>query len=142
MQTFLALCVLPVLLLQAVMAERDDAIAKARSSDERYRAFVANSSEAIFRTELAEPMPITLSLDEQVAWVRKHAYVAECNAAFMVALGVKDAPQSHGGHAARGPSHLVAGLHRAHPRGDPQQLPGRATSSTWCMDRTVWIACC
>ena len=49
LQTFLALCVLPVLLLQAVMAERDDAIAQARSSDERYRAFIANSSEAIFR---------------------------------------------------------------------------------------------
>lgn len=91
LQTFLALCVLPVLLLQAVMAERDDAIASARGSDERYRAFVANSSEAIFRTELAEPMPITLSPDEQVAWVRRHGYVAECNTAFMVALGVKDA---------------------------------------------------
>jgi signal transduction histidine kinase len=90
LQTFLALCVLPVLLLQAVMAERDDAIALARGSDERYRAFVANSSEAIFRTELAEPMPVTLPPDEQVAWVRKHGYVAECNTAFMVALGVKD----------------------------------------------------
>jgi signal transduction histidine kinase len=91
LQTFLALCVLPVLLLQAVMAERDEAIASARTSDERYRAFVANSSEAIFRTELAEPMPVTLSPDEQVAWVRRHGYVAECNTAFMVALGVKDA---------------------------------------------------
>jgi signal transduction histidine kinase len=91
LQTFLALCVLPVLLLQAVMAERDDAIRNARRSDERYRAFVANSSEAIFRTELAEPMPVTLPPDEQVAWVRKHGYVAECNTAFMVALGVRDA---------------------------------------------------
>ena len=91
LQTFLALCVLPVLLLQAVMTERDSAIEKARTSDERYRAFVANSSEAIFRTELAEPMPITLPADEQVAWVRKHGFVAECNTAFMVALGVKDA---------------------------------------------------
>ncbi|HEV7606751.1 MAG TPA: MASE1 domain-containing protein, partial [Steroidobacteraceae bacterium] len=90
LQTFLALCVLPVLLLQAVMAERDSAIAKARASDERYRAFVANSSEAIFRTELAEPMPVTMSPDEQIAWVRKHGFVAECNTAFMVALGVKD----------------------------------------------------
>lgn len=92
LQTFLALCVLPVLLLQAVMNERDDAVEKARASDERYRAFVANSSEAIFRAELAEPMPVTLPVDEQVAWVRKHGYVAECNAAFMVALGIKDAP--------------------------------------------------
>jgi signal transduction histidine kinase len=92
LQTFLALCVLPVLLLQAVMAERDAAIAKARGSDERYRAFIANSSEAIFRTELAEPMPVTLTPDDQIAWVRKHGVVAECNTAFMVALGVKDAP--------------------------------------------------
>jgi signal transduction histidine kinase len=91
LQTFLALCVLPVLLLQAVMAERDSAIEKARTSDERYRAFVANSSEAIFRTELTEPMPVTLSPDDQIAWVRKHGVVAECNTAFMVALGVKDA---------------------------------------------------
>ena len=91
LQTFLALCVLPVLLLQAVMAERDAAIEKARTSDERYRAFVANSSEAIFRTELVEPMPVTLPPDDQVAWVRKHGLVAECNTAFMVALGVKDA---------------------------------------------------
>lgn len=90
LQTFLALCVLPVLLLQAVMAERDEAIRGAKSSDERYRAFIANSTEAIFRTELAEPMPISLPPDDQVAWVRKHGYVAECNAAFMVALGVKD----------------------------------------------------
>jgi signal transduction histidine kinase len=91
LQTFLALCVLPVLLLQAVMGERDAAIAHARASDERYRAFIANSSEAIFRTELAVPMPVTLSLDEQIAWVKKHGYVAECNTAFMVALGVKEA---------------------------------------------------
>ncbi len=90
LQTFLALSVLPVLLLQAVMAERDGAIALARGSDERYRAFIANSSEAIFRCELAVPMPVTLPLDEQIAWVRKHGYVAECNTAFMVALGVRD----------------------------------------------------
>ena len=91
LQTFLALCVLPVLLLQAVMAERDYAIEKARTSDERYRAFIANSSEAIFRCELAEPMAVTMAPDEQIAWVRKHGLVAECNTAFMVALGVKDA---------------------------------------------------
>jgi signal transduction histidine kinase len=91
LQTFLALCVLPVLLLQAVMAERELAIDMARASDERYRAFVANSSEAIFRLELAEPVPISLSPDDQIAWVRKQGYVAECNTAFMVALGVKDA---------------------------------------------------
>jgi PAS domain-containing protein len=76
--------------LQAVMAERDDAIVKARGSDERYRAFVANSSEAIFRTELAEPMPSRCRSTSRCLGAR-NGYVAECNAAFMVALGVKDA---------------------------------------------------
>ncbi|HTU65888.1 MAG TPA: MASE1 domain-containing protein [Steroidobacteraceae bacterium] len=94
LQTFLALCVLPLLLLQAVMGERDHAIENARCSDERYRAFIANSSEAIFRTELAEPMPVSLSADDQIAWVRKHGFVAECNTAFMVALGVKEAEKT------------------------------------------------
>ena len=91
LQTFLALCVLPVLLLQAMMTERDSAIHDARASDERYRAFIANSSEAIFRTEITPPMPVSLPPDEQVAWVRKHGFVEECNSAFMVALGVKEA---------------------------------------------------
>ena len=49
---------------------------------------------------------------------------------------------AHGGHAARRSSNLVARLHRAHPRGHPQQLPGRATSSTWCTGHMAWIGCC
>ncbi|HET8775987.1 MAG TPA: ATP-binding protein [Thermoanaerobaculia bacterium] len=50
-----------------------------RESDERYRAFVANSSEGIWRFELEEPVPIDLPPDEQVDRFYQFAYLAECN---------------------------------------------------------------
>ena len=142
LQTFLALCVLPVLLLQAVMAERDAAIDKARGSDERYRAFIANSSEAIFRTELAEPMPVTLSPDDQIAWVRKHGFVAECNTAFMVALGVKDAPSPIVGTRLGDHPDLVARSISSASAKPSATATRCATSSTWCTGLTASIACC
>jgi signal transduction histidine kinase len=84
----LAFVIVPTLILQAVMFERRRATLEAERSDQRYRAFVANSSESIFRTELAEPMPITLPVDEQIDWLRKHMFVAECNPAFLAAQGI------------------------------------------------------
>ena len=50
-----------------------------RESEERYRAFVQNSSEAIWRFELDKPVPVTLPEDEQVEWLYRHGYMAECN---------------------------------------------------------------
>src|SRR5262249_19504442 len=49
-----------------------ESVARARAarnlkeSDERYRSFIANSSEAIWRFELERPIPVTLPEDEQV----------------------------------------------------------------------------
>jgi signal transduction histidine kinase len=88
LQTFLALVVLPALVLQAVMFERRAATLAAQRSDERYRAFVANSSEAIFRTELTQPMPISLPVDEQIDWLKRNMFVAECNPAFLASQGL------------------------------------------------------
>ena len=50
-----------------------------RKSEERYRAFVANSTEAIWRYELDEPLDMSLPLDEQVEHVYRYAHVAESN---------------------------------------------------------------
>ncbi|MBO0724509.1 MAG: PAS domain S-box protein [Blastocatellia bacterium] len=50
-----------------------------RQSEERYRAFIANSSEAIWRYEMEQPNPINLPEDEQIEWAFKYAYLAECN---------------------------------------------------------------
>ena len=50
-------------------------------SEARYRTFVANTSEAIWRVELDSPIPVSLPEDEQIDLVYKDAYVAECNEA-------------------------------------------------------------
>jgi len=54
---------------------------KESESDERYRAFVANSSEAIWRFELEEPVSTRLTPDEQVDLCYRYGYLAECNEA-------------------------------------------------------------
>ena len=50
-----------------------------RTSEERYRSFVVNSSEGIWRFEIEQPIDTSLPADEQVALFYKHAYLAECN---------------------------------------------------------------
>jgi PAS domain S-box-containing protein len=63
-------------------AARARAVKRLADSDERYRAFIANSSEAIWRYELEKPIPVTLPEQEQIELFFQHAYTAECNDAF------------------------------------------------------------
>ncbi len=85
LQAFLVLVVVPLLVVQASIAEKRLALARVSASDERYRAFVSHSSEAIFRFELSQPMPLALAAAEQRRWLERHAYVAEANEAFRAA---------------------------------------------------------
>jgi signal transduction histidine kinase len=50
-------------------------------SEERYRAFVVNSSEAIWRFALERPVPLGYSEDEQIECFYQYGYLAECNGA-------------------------------------------------------------
>ena len=50
-----------------------------RQSEERYRSFVANSSEGIWRFEVEQPIDISLPPEEQIALFYQHGYLAECN---------------------------------------------------------------
>ena len=49
------------------------------ASEERYHAFVANSTEAIWRMETEKPVSTALPVQEQVDQVLQFAYLAECN---------------------------------------------------------------
>jgi PAS domain S-box-containing protein len=73
--------------------ERAKAIRSLQESDERYRAFIANSSEAIWRFELEQPIPIALPDDEQFDMLYKFAYLAECNDAMARMYGYESAAQ-------------------------------------------------
>jgi PAS domain S-box-containing protein len=50
-----------------------------RESEARYRSFVNQSTEGIWRIELEEPVAIDGSADEQLAALYRSAHVAECN---------------------------------------------------------------
>ncbi len=49
------------------------------ASEERYRAFLANSTECIWRFELDHPVSTNLPIEEQIEQLLQYAYLAECN---------------------------------------------------------------
>lgn len=67
-----------------------------RESEERYRGFVANSHEAIWRIELDEPIPTHLPVDEQVRLYFERAYYAEVNDALAHLYGFANAAEVPG----------------------------------------------
>ena len=64
-----------------------------RRSEERYRAFIANSSEGIWRCELERPVPASLPADEQIELFYDHGYLAECNDAIARMYGYERAEE-------------------------------------------------
>ncbi|HEY0677923.1 MAG TPA: PAS domain S-box protein [Chitinophagaceae bacterium] len=54
----------------------EDALA---ASEERYKVFIEQSSEAICRFELEEPLPLDLEEDAIIEHIRNYSFVAECN---------------------------------------------------------------
>jgi len=67
-----------------------------RESEERYRAFIAHTSEGVFRIEYQPPVPIDLPLDEQVSAQYRSGVLAECNAVFALMYGFERPEQLMG----------------------------------------------
>ncbi len=82
-QLYLATLVVINFLLTVVLLEKRSAYQLLRTSDERYRNFIENSSEAVWRVELSSPMDPHLPVDDQIAWLQTHAYVAESNLTYL-----------------------------------------------------------
>jgi two-component system, cell cycle sensor histidine kinase and response regulator CckA len=60
-------------------------------SEERYRVFVAQSSEGIFRTEFNPPISTRLPVSDQIATSLQSGHIAECNDAFARMYGYDSA---------------------------------------------------
>ena len=67
-----------------------------RENLERYRAFIANNSDAMWRIEFSEPIPLSLGEDEQIDRIYRLGYIAECNDAFARLAGFERAEQMLG----------------------------------------------
>ncbi len=66
------------LVLQTLALVNRDIIWR-KQSEERYRAFIAQSSEGIWRFELQEPILIDRPAEQQIAHFYEYGYLAECN---------------------------------------------------------------
>jgi len=58
-------------------------------SEERYKNFIENSKDAIYRIEYKPSVPINLPVEEQAKLIIKRGYIAECNNAFAAQYGFK-----------------------------------------------------
>jgi PAS domain S-box-containing protein len=67
-----------------------------RESEERRRAFIANSSEGIWRFELEAPVSTDISEDEQIELFYRDGYLAECNDAMARMYGFERADEMVG----------------------------------------------
>jgi two-component system cell cycle sensor histidine kinase/response regulator CckA len=90
---------------------REQGEAAVRVSEERYRAFIEQSSEGVWRVEVDEPVPVTLPADDQIDRFYAHARLAECNDAMARMYGFERASELEGATLAD----LV-------PRSDPANL--------------------
>jgi PAS domain S-box-containing protein len=82
------------------VTERKRAEEEIRRSEERYRSFVEQSTEGIWRFELEEPVPQTLPENEQIERFYRHAYLAECNDAMAAMYGFERAEEIVGARLA------------------------------------------
>ena len=69
------------------ITERKKAEEALRESEERYRSFISQVSEGVYRFESDQPMDISLPLEEQVDFIFDHFFIAECNDSFVKMYG-------------------------------------------------------
>lgn len=73
--------------------DRDHQASRSFFQEERYQAFIKNSSEGIWLCELDQPIPTSLSPKKQIELIYKNGYISEANDAMAEMYGLDDASQ-------------------------------------------------
>jgi signal transduction histidine kinase len=73
---------LAIVVLAVYIAQSHIALEELAASQSRYRRFIEMSSEAVWRVELAQPMPLDLPPQQRLEWLRRHAHIAESSASY------------------------------------------------------------
>src|SRR6266566_7734702 len=80
----------------AMAMERKRADTALHQAEERYRAFITQSTEGIWRFEFDEPLPVDQPEAEQIEHFYRHSYLAECNDAMAQMYGYASAQELSG----------------------------------------------
>ncbi len=72
-----------------------------RKSQERYQAFLTQSTEGIYRFELREPMSLQLPASQQIDYIFEQGYLEECNDAMAKMYGYATAADINGAKLSR-----------------------------------------
>ncbi len=72
------------------LSEQKKLLEKIIESEERYKNFIFNSRDAIYRIEYKPPVPIELPTEEQARLIIERGVIAECNKAFAKQYGFKE----------------------------------------------------
>ncbi len=80
----------------AMAIERKRADTALHQAEERYRAFITQSTEGIWRFEFDEPLPVDQPEAEQIEHFYRHSYLAECNDAMAQMYGYASAQELSG----------------------------------------------
>ncbi|HUR94839.1 MAG TPA: ATP-binding protein [Gemmatimonadales bacterium] len=80
----------------ALARVRREAEVSLRESQERYRAFIELTSEAVWRVELERPVPTTIAAEAQIDRFYRYGYLAECNDAMAHMYGYGTASEITG----------------------------------------------
>jgi len=78
------------------ITDRKESEKALQESEERYRRFISQVSEGVYRFESDEPMDIDLPLEEQIDFMYDHLTIAECNDAFLKMYGTTNQPEMIG----------------------------------------------
>jgi PAS domain S-box-containing protein len=79
-----------VLSLIRDVSDRKRTLAELQESEERYRDFVARSTEGVYRLEFNPPIDISLPYDQQIDLCYDNGRLAECNEAFARMYGFEN----------------------------------------------------
>lgn len=90
-QAFLVVLLVSVQLVAATVWESQRTAQSLRRAEERYRAFVATSTEGIWRIDVIPPLPTHWPAEQQVAHLISHAVTVEANEAMARLQGQPDA---------------------------------------------------
>ena len=72
------------------ITDRKQAELALKESEDRYKSFISQVTEGVYRFECDEPMDVNLPLEEQVDYLYDHFFMAECNDAMLKMYKISD----------------------------------------------------